>query len=773
MAFGDKFLLYVDDIKAPLDLVTNYTMLDDVAGDWTNETSFTTTSLQVVQTAPVAINTTTTATRDSFNIPAGRNNLSVKLGSITLGNVGFADAVINVKRDSDNVVLASVNFLVKSAGGQAGDIKLDAFDLDSTTLVYVDLECENLSELVGVEANTYDIEEIIINNQPDDHKFKITIQQDGYVSTTTEITTAGDNPVVITWEGEENVYKPLLGSECVLNMYDLTGSQLDEFFDAGEKEYLVLVEWFDGSDYNTFWKGYIVPDRYIQHVTSPPYIVSLRAVDELYLLSDYTFSLDTEQPLTTIYDIVENCLDNTLLGGDFLVGTDITANFTTAKADNFFKQCSINTITYYNTDGTPKDCKTILESILYDGKFKISQRFGIWWIAGVTPSNFYDGADTLTELDRTKTVPVDYKPIFDDLIRRIDKGLINTKKIQNLQQRQAVFTNPNFEDTGSFSPWTDTFTLLTIDTTLHYSGDQSVYYDTASIENGGSSSDIITANESVDTFNAGSTFTFQFAFYIDETTAGEYNVRYQLKLEDGVNPDLYWDTTTNEFLAATFTIEHTTTITEQWVVVRLPNITITPYPDRDLQIRMLRCNAPSAIDVKLNIDDFLVFRGQSNFPFATVNDKYALLTTENTNTVTGHIDTVEVLQTDLDGFPGKYFMKDVGDNELRVTLDTPIVIDNDAFFLPELAELVRMDEYLNYNKRYDGTFYNVVSPWTPFTPLDAFTIDFVAQSESFVSEIDYMKFNLKQNTYEVRTHASSGTEAQENQTLTISESKPT
>ena len=183
---------------------------------------------------------------------------------------------------------------------------------------------------------TYDIESIVIDNQPDDHKFRITIQQDLYVGATTDITSVGHNPVVITWQGDEDVYKPLLGSECVLNMYDQTGSQLDEFYSAGEKEYIVLVEYYDGSDYNTYWKGYIVPDRYIQYVTSPPYVVSIRAVDELLLLDNYNFSLATETPLTALYDIIENCLDNTMLGGDFLAGTDINANFTTGRTDNFF-----------------------------------------------------------------------------------------------------------------------------------------------------------------------------------------------------------------------------------------------------------------------------------------------------------------------------------------------------------------------------------------------------------------------------------------------------
>ena len=768
MAFGDKFYLYVDDIKAPLDLVTTYDMVDDDASDWTGETSFATDALIIEQNGILAQDTTTTATRTSFNAPQGRNRFKVILGEID--SPGTSAATIYVKKDSDNSVLATCSFLNSDSDGS---IDIDIFDLDATTLVYVQLDVINKVALTAGQTNTYDIQSIVIDNQPDDHKFRVTIQQDGYASSTTDITGVGNNPCVITWEGEENVYKPLLGSECVLNIYDMTGSQLDEFYDAGEKEYIVLVEYYDGANYNTYWQGYIVPDRYVQQVTSPPYTVSLRAVDELYLLENYDFSLATETPLTTIYDIVENCLDNTALGGDFLVGTKITSNFTTGKTDNFFKQCSINTIAYYNTDGTPKNCKEILESIFYDGKFKISQRFGRWWVAGVGADDFYDGADVLTELDRSKTVPVDYKPIFDDLTRRIDKGLINTKKTQNLEQRQAAFDNPNFEDTSSFSPWTDTLTLLTIDTTLAQSGDQSVYFDTASIENGGSSTQVITANESVDTFDAGETFSFSFAYYIDETTSGEYKVRYKLKLIDGSNPDLYWDTSTNAWTGTDTTIEVPTAVTEQWQVIRLPDINTDTYDGRNLWIQVLRCNAPSAIDVKLNIDDFLVYRGMSVFPFATVNDKYALLTTENTNTVTGHIDTVEVLQTDLDGYPGKYYMKDVGDNELRVTLDTPVVPDNDAYFLPELAELVRINEYWNYNKRYDGTFYNVVEPWLPFTPLDAFTIDFVAQSESSVSEIDYMKFNLKQNTYEVRTHTSASTEATATQTVTLSESKPT
>ena len=165
------------------------------------------------------------------------------------------------------------------------------------------------------------------------------------------------------------------------------------------------------------------------------------------------------------------------------------------------------------------------------------------------------------------------------------------------------------------APWTDTLTLLTVDTSLAYSGDQSVYFDTASIENGGSSTEVITANESTDTFDAGELFTFKFAYYIDESTAGEYKIRYKVKLRDGSNPDLYWDTSTNAWTASDTTIEVATAVTEQWQVISLPNINTDVYSGYNLWVQVLRCNAPSAIDVKLNIDDFICYRGDSTFPY--------------------------------------------------------------------------------------------------------------------------------------------------------------
>tara|TARA_R110000744_G_scaffold102377_2_gene196916 strand:+ start:4130 stop:6442 length:2313 start_codon:yes stop_codon:yes gene_type:complete len=769
MAYGDKYYLYIDDVfdTIPDTVVTTYDMADDDASDWTGETSFSTTSLQIVQTAVVPPFTTNTATRSAFNAPVGRNRLKAVLGSLSGFNPFTAD--IYVKKVSNDSILATCTF---NQGDADGTIVSSAFDLTAITSVYIQFDAENKFETTGVDTNTYDIESIIIDNNPEDHKFRVTIQKDLYAGATTDITCVGDNPVVITWQGDENVYKPLLGSECVLNMYDMTGSQLDEFYSAGEKEYIVLVEYYDGGAYNTYWKGYIVPDRYIQYVTSPPYVVSLRAVDELYLLDNYNFSLATETALTTVYDIIENCLDNTLLGGDFLAGTAINANFSTGRTLNFFTQCSINTLTYYNTDGTPKNCKEILESILYDGKFKISQRFGRWWVDGVGASKFYDGADALTTLDVSKTVPVDYVPIYDDLTKRIDKGLIETKKIQNLQQARPTFANPNFETSGSFAPWTDTLTLLTIDSALHYSGDQSVYYDTASIENGGSSTQVITANESVDTFAYNELITFKFAYYIDETTAGEYKVRYKVKLIDGSNPDLYWDTSTNDWTGSDTTIEVSTSVTQQWQTISLPNLNTGAYDGRNLWVQMLRCNAPSAIDVKLNIDDFLCYRGDSTFPFTLPTDKYALLTTTFTGNFTGKIDAVEVLQTDLDGFPGKYYMKDVGDTELLVTLGTVVVVPNDSFELSKFTELIRIGDFEGGNKRYEGTFYNATIPWIPFTPIDRFRINFTAQSETLTSHIDHMAFNLKQNTYEVRTHTEGGAEAAATQVLTLSANKP-
>ena len=161
-----------------------------------------------------------------------------------------------------------------------------------------------------------------------------------------------------------------------------------------------------------------------------------------------------------------------------------------------------------------------------------------------------------------------------------------------------------------------------------------------------------------------------------------------------------------------------------------------------------------------------------HFHIPLPTDKYALLTTTYTGNYTGKIGAVEVLQTDLDGFPGKYFMKDVGDTELLVTLGTSTVPVNDSFELSKYSELLRISDFDGGNKRYEGTFYNATSPWIPFTPIDRFKVDFVNQSETLSSHIDHMVFNLKQNTYEVRTHTEVAVESTVTQTLTLSANKP-
>ena len=149
MAYGDKFYLYVEDTTDnDLDLVTTYDMVNDSASDWTGETSFATDALVITQTAPLANDTITTATRSSFNAPAGRNRLRVKLGSIGGDETGVG--FIYVKKDSDNSVIATCDFLSVTPDGT---IDTDAFDLDSTTLVYIQFDAINRGELTGRSTN--------------------------------------------------------------------------------------------------------------------------------------------------------------------------------------------------------------------------------------------------------------------------------------------------------------------------------------------------------------------------------------------------------------------------------------------------------------------------------------------------------------------------------------------------------------------------------------------------------------------------------------------
>ena len=121
---------------------------------------------------------------------------------------------------------------------------------------------------------------------------KLEILKDGYTGSVLDIE-ASNNPVVVTWENDNDFYNPIIGSNCTINLKVTDDTQYDDFYKFNEKEYLVKVFYKDaGNTFQLYWQGYIVTDTYRQVVTTTPYDIQIKAFD---LLGSLDASISSEK----------------------------------------------------------------------------------------------------------------------------------------------------------------------------------------------------------------------------------------------------------------------------------------------------------------------------------------------------------------------------------------------------------------------------------------------------------------------------------------------
>ncbi|RZK25968.1 MAG: hypothetical protein EOO43_04165, partial [Flavobacterium sp.] len=89
------------------------------------------------------------------------------------------------------------------------------------------------------------------------HNYKVRILQKDYNSAITELKMGGE-PVVINYNGSEEKFDIIRGSECVLNFYCNHHYQFEEIVTADKNEFRVEIL----KNNILYWSGYIIQDNY-------------------------------------------------------------------------------------------------------------------------------------------------------------------------------------------------------------------------------------------------------------------------------------------------------------------------------------------------------------------------------------------------------------------------------------------------------------------------------------------------------------------------------
>jgi hypothetical protein len=161
----------------------------------------------------------------------------------------------------------------------------------------------------------------------------VSIYQDGYVATSTELI-ATDIPAVHKYEREDNedILSPIMSSTLTISFYSTENTDFRNFFSYSDREFYVVHE-FAG---NIVFKGYLLNDIVGEPFQDPPYPVVLTATDALAQLKEVALtgpSVDTD-----LGTLVFHQLNSLGLAMDFEICNDLYEGLVMDNTKSIFSQ---------------------------------------------------------------------------------------------------------------------------------------------------------------------------------------------------------------------------------------------------------------------------------------------------------------------------------------------------------------------------------------------------------------------------------------------------
>ena len=285
-----------------------------------------------------------------------------------------------------------------------------------------------LGDLTDVFVTKYRLE---FGDDYGDFRYRLLIQERGYRGAVLPMIGTND-PVVLKWEGDDDFYEPIKGSQCTINLMVTDSVTYDNFYEAPEKTYKVLLQWdaYQGTDcgllWETFWTGWLVSDTFKELVTTTPYPITLTAIDGLGSIdgfkvnaAQYRPQYSTENGYPLQIKLIADILRNIDLGLEIYANHEWlnyrrVAPFlpqNTAAFDSFIKE------------GEQINAKEILTAILQSTNSRIFQADNKWCII---PNSCYE-AKGFSDLISGYAAFLGYQPTD---IRSLKTGYLTTNNVE-------------------------------------------------------------------------------------------------------------------------------------------------------------------------------------------------------------------------------------------------------------------------------------------------------------------------------------------------------
>ena len=271
---------------------------------------------------------------------------------------------------------------------------------------------------------TYGVKYELFFQDLEERRLKVEILKKGYSGSVYSLV-GTDNPVEIIWTGNDDVYSPIIGSRCKLNLFATDDTNYEDFFKGDEREYKIKVlrygttgnfyeaeeaEWqtvdsiYDevtgGQNFfQPIWEGFMVIDRFKEQMISKPYPITLEAVDGLGTLNGFDAPFDDSDNTTTtnlFYYLKEILL---LTGHEHrLYISNDTRKDGGATNDTIFHDIVVDKYALFTKNITFRTAKDVLEQILRITNSRIYHSMARWYI--VNNSSLID-----TRIDQLAEAP--------------------------------------------------------------------------------------------------------------------------------------------------------------------------------------------------------------------------------------------------------------------------------------------------------------------------------------------------------------------------------
>ncbi len=285
---------------------------------------------------------------------------------------------------------------------------------------------------------TYGLKFELFFQDLEDRRFKLEFHKKNYSGTVSALV-GGGNPVEIEWSGDDDIYSPIRGSRCKINLMVTNTTSYDAFHESDEREYLVKVlkhdsygyfweseqtEWelananWDedtGGDafWEPIWQGFLVVDRFKEQMIHKPFPIKLEAIDGLGTLGGFDSPFDTTNVTDSknLFYYITEILKLTGHEHKIYIANEIRKDGG-ATNDTIFHDIEVNPYAFFTPNLVLRNAKEVLEQILMITNSRIYHSYGHWYI--VSNSNLIEkDIDQLAICPSGADIVIDPDPIGD------------------------------------------------------------------------------------------------------------------------------------------------------------------------------------------------------------------------------------------------------------------------------------------------------------------------------------------------------------------------